>query len=84
MQNWKTRCSILQLLTNYLTFIFYSSLEHLNYLGIDDRFGPVALSLKREKLDESTSLLKSGESEGNQYQYRIIIRTSEVCVFKEW
>jgi len=41
--------------------------------------------LKREKLDESTSLLKSGESEpgGNQYQYRIIVRTSEVqCMLK--
>jgi len=50
----------------------------LNYLGIDERFGPVALSLKREKLDESTSLMKSGESEGNQFQYRIIARTSEV------
>lgn len=58
--------------------ISHSRLEHLNYLGIDERFGPVALSLKREKLDESTSLMKSGESEGNQYQYRIIARTSEV------
>lgn len=58
--------------------ISHSRLEHLNYLGIDERFGPVALSLKREKLDESTSLVKSGESEGNQYQYRIIARTSEV------
>lgn len=54
-------------------------LEHLNYLGMDERFGPVALSLKREKLDENTSLLKGGEAEGNQYQYRIIARTSEVC-----
>ena len=45
---------------------------------MDERFGPVALSLKRERVDESTSLMKSGESEGNQYQYRIIARTSEV------
>ena len=52
--------------------------EHLNYLGIDEKFGPVALSLKRERLDENSSLLKSGDSEGNQYQYRIIVRTSEV------
>ena len=52
--------------------------EHLNYLGIDEKFGPVALSLKRERLDENTSLLRGGDSEGNQYQYRIIVRTSEV------
>lgn len=52
--------------------------EHLNYLGIDEKFGPVALSLKRERLDENTSLLRVGDSEGNQYQYRIIVRTSEV------
>ena len=53
-------------------------LEHLNYLGIDEKFGPVALSLKRERLDENTALLKGGDSEGSQYQYRIIVRTSEV------
>ena len=64
--------------------ISHSCLEHLNYLGIDERFGPVALSLKREKLDESTSLMKSGESEGNQYQYRIIARTSEVINANCW
>lgn len=57
--------------------------EHLNYLGIDEKFGPVALSLKRERLDENSSLLKSGDSEGNQYQYRIIVRTSEVN-FSVW
>lgn len=45
---------------------------------MDEKFGPVALSLKREKLDESTSLLNAGDMEGNQYQYRIIARTSEV------
>ena len=60
---------------------FFFFLEHLNYLGIDERFGPIALSLKREKLDDNTSLLKPGESEGNQYQYRIIVRTSEVCMY---
>lgn len=58
--------------------ILFLVVEHLNYLGMDERFGPVALSLKREKLDESTSLLNTGEAEGNTYQYRIIARSSEV------
>lgn len=61
---------------------FFVGQEHLNYLGMDERFGPMALSLKRERLDENTSLLKSGESEGNQYQYRIIVRTSELTTLR--
>ena len=65
----------------FFFFFLLFFLEHLNYLGIDERFGPIALSLKREKLDDNTSLLKPGESEGNQYQYRIIVRTSEVCMY---
>ncbi|XP_015753678.1 PREDICTED: signal-induced proliferation-associated 1-like protein 1 isoform X3 [Acropora digitifera] len=61
---------------------FFIGQEHLNYLGIDERFGPIALSLKREKLDDNTSFLKPGESEGNQYQYRIIVRTSELTTLR--
>ena len=47
---------------------------------MDDKFGPVAVSLKREKLDDQTSLVRSDadSSQGTQYQYRIIVRTSEV------
>uniref|UniRef100_A0A3Q3VPN0 Uncharacterized protein n=1 Tax=Mola mola TaxID=94237 RepID=A0A3Q3VPN0_MOLML len=45
--------------------------EHWNYLGVDDNLGPVAVSLRREKLDEHKEY-------GQQYNYRIIFRTSEL------
>lgn len=50
---------------------FYS--EHWNYFGTDEKLGPVALSIRREKLDDTKDLK-------DQYQYRIIFRTSEVCM----
>lgn len=49
-----------------------SSLEHWNYLGVDENLGPVAVSLRREKVDEH-------KEHGQQYNYRVIFRTSEVC-----
>lgn len=51
---------------------FSSPLEHWNYLGVDENLGPVAVSLRREKLDEH-------KEHGQQYNYRVIFRTSEVC-----
>ncbi|XP_073405424.1 signal-induced proliferation-associated 1-like protein 3 isoform X3 [Dendrobates tinctorius] len=49
--------------------------EHCNYFGIDEKLGPVAVSLKRDKLDES-------KDHGPQYQYRIILRTSELVTLR--
>lgn len=46
--------------------------EHSNYFGTDDKLGPVALSIRREKLEDTKDLK-------DQYQYRLIVRTSEVC-----
>ena len=45
--------------------------EHSNYFGTDDKLGPVAVSVRREKLDDTKDLK-------DQYQYRLIVRTSEV------
>uniref|UniRef100_A0A3Q3FCV2 Signal-induced proliferation-associated 1 like 1 n=1 Tax=Labrus bergylta TaxID=56723 RepID=A0A3Q3FCV2_9LABR len=45
--------------------------EHWNYLGVDENLGPVAVSLRREKLDEH-------KDHGQQYNYRVIFRTSEL------
>ena len=59
-------------------FLIY--IDHQNYLGIDEKFGPIAVSIKREKLDDHTSLLRNeaDSSHGTRYQYRVIVRTSEV------
>uniref|UniRef100_A0A667Z0N7 Signal-induced proliferation-associated 1 like 1 n=1 Tax=Myripristis murdjan TaxID=586833 RepID=A0A667Z0N7_9TELE len=45
--------------------------EHWNYLGVDENLGPVAVSLRREKLEEH-------KEHGQQYNYRVIFRTSEL------
>lgn len=51
-----------------------STSEHWNYFGIDESLGPVAVSLRREKLEED-------KEHGQQYNYRLIFRTSEVSLF---
>lgn len=53
----------------YFSFFFT---EHSNYFGTDDKLGPVAVSIRREKLEDTKDLK-------DQYQYRLIVRTSEVC-----
>ncbi len=47
------------------------SSEHWNYLGVDETLGPVAVSIRREKLEDH-------KEQGQQYNYRIIFRTSGV------
>ncbi|MEQ2160637.1 hypothetical protein GOODEAATRI_001451, partial [Goodea atripinnis] len=51
---------------------YFHGKEHSNYFGTDDKLGPVAVSIRREKVEDSNDLK-------DQYQYRIIVRTSEVC-----
>lgn len=58
-----------------LTMIFLSPLpEHQNYFGVDDNLGPVAVSVRRERLDDGK------EKEGMQHNYRVTFRTSQVVV----
>ncbi|KAI1893229.1 hypothetical protein AGOR_G00121550 [Albula goreensis] len=49
--------------------------EHSNYFGTDDKLGPVAISIRREKLEDTKDLK-------DQYQYRIIFRTSELVTLR--
>uniref|UniRef100_A0A3B1JDP6 Signal induced proliferation associated 1 like 3 n=1 Tax=Astyanax mexicanus TaxID=7994 RepID=A0A3B1JDP6_ASTMX len=49
--------------------------EHWNYFGTDEKLGPVALSIRREKLDDTKDLK-------DQYQYRLIFRTSELLTLR--
>ena len=53
--------------------------EHQNFFGLDDNIGPVAVSVKREKLSDGDSVgVRPDPATGALYQYRIIVRTSEV------
>jgi signal-induced proliferation-associated 1 like protein 1 len=55
--------------------------EHQNWFGLDENLGPVAISCKREKIEENHNSANSGQLDSigsTLFQYRIIIRTSEV------
>lgn len=64
--------------------------EHHNYFGVDENVGPVAISIKREKVNTNTKLSdpvvkqvidinsKQGSEPASQQQYRVVVRTSEV------
>ncbi|KAB0390863.1 hypothetical protein E2I00_001101 [Balaenoptera physalus] len=49
--------------------------QHANYFGVDEKLGPVAVSIKREKLEDH-------KDHGPQYQYRIIFRTHELTTLR--
>ncbi|KAG9336502.1 hypothetical protein JZ751_002849 [Albula glossodonta] len=49
--------------------------EHWNYFGMDEALGPVAVSLRREKLEDH-------KDHGPQYNYRVIFRTSELTTLR--
>uniref|UniRef100_A0A8C5Q4C6 Signal-induced proliferation-associated 1 n=1 Tax=Leptobrachium leishanense TaxID=445787 RepID=A0A8C5Q4C6_9ANUR len=52
----------------YYRKYFYGK-EHQNFFGIDERLGPVAISLRRDEKEGPQSI---------QYSYRIIFRTTEL------
>uniref|UniRef100_A0AB40EC11 Signal-induced proliferation-associated 1 like 3 n=1 Tax=Esox lucius TaxID=8010 RepID=A0AB40EC11_ESOLU len=54
---------------------YFHGKEHSNYFGTDEKLGPVAVSIRREKLDDTKDLK-------DQYQYRIIGRTSELVTLR--
>ncbi|XP_058489745.1 signal-induced proliferation-associated 1-like protein 3 isoform X2 [Solea solea] len=54
---------------------YFHGKEHSNYFGTDDKLGPVAVSIRREKLEDTKDLK-------DQYQYRLVVRTSELITLR--
>ncbi|XP_058136146.1 signal-induced proliferation-associated 1-like protein 3 isoform X3 [Dasypus novemcinctus] len=54
---------------------YFVGKEHANYFGVDEKLGPVAVSIKREKLEDH-------KDHGPQFQYRIIFRTRELITLR--
>ncbi|CAG9762814.1 unnamed protein product [Ceutorhynchus assimilis] len=54
---------------------YFSGQEHQNWFGIDEQLGPVAISIRREKVVHPENQLTTTLT---QYQYRLVIRTSEL------
>ncbi|KAM9803711.1 signal-induced proliferation-associated 1-like protein 2 [Neosynchiropus ocellatus] len=55
---------------------FFYGKEHQNYFGVDENLGPVAVSVRRERLDEGK------EKDGMQYNYRVTFRTSQLTTLR--
>uniref|UniRef100_A0A3B3R7C9 Signal induced proliferation associated 1 like 1 n=1 Tax=Paramormyrops kingsleyae TaxID=1676925 RepID=A0A3B3R7C9_9TELE len=49
--------------------------EHWNYFGMDESLGPVAVSIRREKLEDH-------KEHGPQYNYRMIFRTCKLTTLR--
>uniref|UniRef100_A0A6I8R7S2 Signal induced proliferation associated 1 like 1 n=1 Tax=Xenopus tropicalis TaxID=8364 RepID=A0A6I8R7S2_XENTR len=58
----------------YFRRYFYQK-EHWNYFGSDENLGPVAVSVRREKLEDA-------KENGPQYNYRVIFRSSELMTLR--
>uniref|UniRef100_A0A8C5PU65 Signal induced proliferation associated 1 like 1 n=1 Tax=Leptobrachium leishanense TaxID=445787 RepID=A0A8C5PU65_9ANUR len=58
----------------YYRKYFYQK-EHWNYFGSDENLGPVAVSVRREKLEDANE-------NGPQYNYRVIFRSSELMTLR--
>jgi len=55
-------------------------IEHTNFIGIDEVYGPVAISLRRDKMEEDLPPTVGGPT--SKHFYRIIIRTCQVYMAK--
>ncbi|XP_049592570.1 signal-induced proliferation-associated 1-like protein 2 isoform X4 [Syngnathus scovelli] len=55
---------------------FFYGKEHQNYFGVDDHLGPVAVSVRRERLDDGK------EKDGMQFNYRVTFRTSQLTTLR--
>ncbi|XP_049926931.1 signal-induced proliferation-associated 1-like protein 2 isoform X3 [Epinephelus moara] len=55
---------------------YFYGREHQNYFGVDDNLGPVAVSIRRERLDDGR------EKDGMQYNYRVTFRTSQLTTLR--
>ena len=119
-RRWRLKSCPYQKLTNEKSFIienfdigatyyrerFYGT-EHQNWFGVDENLGPIAVSIRKEKVainssvpsstvtsplsevstpigNPSVSLTSSteGSTTSYKYQYRLIVRTSELAVLR--
>ncbi|XP_071486438.1 uncharacterized protein [Diadema antillarum] len=56
--------------------------EHQNYFGKDDSLGPLAVSVRREKVEEQESPAENSKDSNMRYRYRIVLRTSELTTLR--
>ncbi|VVC37072.1 Hypothetical protein CINCED_3A010066 [Cinara cedri] len=57
---------------------FFFGQDHQNWFGTDETLGPVAISLKRERVETDSPTNGCSSNPSVMFRYRIIIRTSEL------
>lgn len=57
---------------------YFHGQEHQNWFGVDEALGPVAVSIRKEKVEDATDNAHTFPA----YQYRIIIRSSELSTLR--
>ncbi|BFZ07123.1 hypothetical protein BsWGS_10162 [Bradybaena similaris] len=65
----------------YYRHFFYTH-DHQNVFGTDDNLGPVAISIRREKMELDDRTNNLGRADYGTAQYRIICRTSELTTLR--
>ncbi|XP_058453895.1 signal-induced proliferation-associated 1-like protein 1 isoform X2 [Malaya genurostris] len=69
---------------------FFFGQEHQNWFGMDEQLGPVAISIKKDKLPPTTTPtltihgtdVTPSTSQTQQHLYRLIVRTSELLTLR--
>ena len=56
------------------------TVDHQNFFGIDENIGPIAISLKRERIPDEVVEFYGIMGSAPKYQHRVIVRTSQVCM----
>ncbi|XP_041468713.1 signal-induced proliferation-associated 1-like protein 1 isoform X4 [Lytechinus variegatus] len=65
----------------YYRKYFYKH-EHQNYFGVDDFLGPLAVSIRRERVEEQESPVENSKDHNMRYRYRILLRSSELTTLR--
>ena len=102
LRRWSLKSCPYQKLPNEKSFIIenydigatyyrqhFYGFEHQNWFGVDENLGPIAVSIRKEKIQtpnqaihNSSSELSSSSSNQIKHQYRLILRTSELQVMR--
>eukprot|EP00057_Strongylocentrotus_purpuratus_P016622 XP_011671096.1 PREDICTED: signal-induced proliferation-associated 1-like protein 2 isoform X2 [Strongylocentrotus purpuratus] len=56
--------------------------EHQNYFGVDEFLGPLAVSVRRERVEEQESPVENSKDHNMRYRYRILLRSSELTTLR--
>ena len=70
----------LDLGSTYYKNFFYGK-DHQNWFGIDENLGPVAVTIRRERVpvtQDMTSITSNSSLPSDHWMYRLIVRTSDL------